>query len=288
MDRVLRDAGGKVTLTTYDSNGDPADVDGITNPAAGSQVTDSAGAVVAGFTFARTGPGVYDCTFPGNFDTLDLYDVFWVWSNGQSRRTQFELVGGFLFTLADVRAYDAAFTETAYPDAKLIDTREKVEDTFEGARTTGVAFRPRGRREFLDGTGTTCLFVSASLLRRVLSVKIDGVAFTGPELADLKVYEHGEIIRDELGTFARGLRNVEVLYEHGFGSVPGDVWEAGLVLNKYVMAKGPMDGDGRATAVFTEFGGYRLTIAGRDGWTGLPDVDAVLGRYSRAAALGFA
>lgn len=289
MDRILRDAGGVLTLRNYDANGDLADVDGANAPSGASQVTDSAGTVVAGFTFARTGTGVYTCTLPANLEVLDRYAISWAWANGQSRASEFELVGGFLFTIPDVRAFDPALAdETTYPDARIIQARGHVEDVFEHQRTTGMAFRPRGRRVDVDGTGTRGLFLPDTHLRLVRAVTMDGTAFTSGELADVAVYPHGEIVRATLGTFTAGIRNVQVLYEFGEGAVPGDVWQAALKLARYALAPGPMDGDGRATAQFNEFGGFRLTIAGRDGPTGLPDVDAVLDRYRAAPAMGFA
>jgi hypothetical protein len=50
---------------------------------------------------------------------------------------------------------------------------------------------------------------------------------------------------------------------------------------RYLLLNSVLDQNERATAVFTEASGYRLTIAGRDGPTGLPEVDAVLQQFGR-------
>jgi hypothetical protein len=277
MDRVLRAAGGTIQLTFYDANGDPIDPGAVT-----ATVKDSAGVEIAGSPFGTTGTSTRSFTLPVTLATLDRYSVTWNVPDGSKRYSAFEMVGGFLFTLADLRAFDAELTEAAYSDDRVRDAREIVEEVFEDARVTGVAFRPRGRRARLNGTGTADLVLPDPLPQTVVSASIDDVALTAAELADLVLYDHGAVHRDS-GRWSSGRRNVIILYEHGHPERPAPVNEAALRLARHVLVRSAMASD-RATVQFTEIGAFRLSVAGRDGWTGLPEVDAVLKQYAWARA----
>jgi hypothetical protein len=281
VDQILKDAGGEVTIVTYDASGTAADVNG--NEAPTVVVTDSGGNAVPGFTPSRTSAGNYKATLPNDLETLDVYDVTWSWANGQGRRTQFEIVGGFLFTIAELRAFDANLTAAAYPAATVRDVRAAVQERFR--INAGVSFVPRGRRAFLDGSGRSYLVLPDVEVQKVASIDVDGAALAVGALANVKVYPHGEIVWDG-GTFAPGIRNVEVLYEHGMVSTPETIVRAALRYARHVLLTAPPNDaaseNERATAVITDVGGYRLTIAGRDGPTGLPEVDAVLDQFGRA------
>lgn len=280
MDQILRDSGGELTLSTYDAGGAPADVNGTEAPTLA--VTDSGGTSVAGFTPSRTGPGAYKATLPGNLEVLDSYDIVWSWTNGQSRRTQFELVGGFLYSIAELRADDPALADAvAYPAALIRDWRAAILERF--TKVTRVSFVLRGRRAFLDGKGRSELLLPDIETQRVVSLKVDGVALSAGNLAKVKVYPHGELLWDG-GSFAAGFRNVEVLYEYGMVSTPEAVARVARRFARHLLLTAAPNSAAeeheRATAVFTDAGGYRLTIAGRDGPTGLPEVDAVLAQFT--------
>jgi hypothetical protein len=282
VDQILRDAGGEITLINYDATGAAADVNGTEAPTIA--VVDSAGVSVSGFTPSRTGTGSYKATLPANLETLDIYDVMWSWTNDQSRRSQVEVVGGFLFTVAELRSWDPVLADaTKYPSTTIKDHRAAVTERFESI--AGLSFVRRGARAMLDGRGSGSLVLPHVEVSTARSIKVDGTALSGGDLANVKVYPHGQLVWDG-GTFAKGLRNVEVLYEHGLASVPRSIARAAMRYARYLLAPSPFESE-RATAVFTEAGGYRLTIAGRDGETGLPEVDAVLADYRRAQA-GFA
>lgn len=275
MDRLLRDAAGQANLLTYDATGALADVNGGSAPTV--VVTDSAGTVVPGFTGVRDSTGTYHAALPANLEVLDVYSVAWNFANAQSRYTAFELVGGFLFTIADVLALGAPFS-TMTP-AQIAQARSEVETIFEDPNITGRAFRPRGRRVTLEGTGTASLWVPDYDITRIVAATIDGVA---ANLNDLEILPHGTL-RFTSGTWTPGNQNVMVLYEFGFPSPPADVRREALTLVRSYLNISPVD-DQRMTAVFTDVGGYRVTIAGRDGWTGIPTVDACLSRYSLVKA----
>jgi len=284
VDRLLRDAGGgQIDLLSYDANGDLADIDGTTAPTL--TVTDSAGVAVAGLTPSRVSTGTYRATLPNNFDVLDVYDIVWSWGNGQSRRSQFELVGRHLFTQADLRAYDAALSnESKYLDATVRIVRDEVTERFE--EVAAVSFIPRGTRDTLSGDGSATLVLERMEARSLISVTVDGTALSPGELANVKLHRNG-VIEYDGGHFAAGIRNVVVFYEHGYLTPPLPVVRAAKKYARYLLLNAVIDQNERATAVFSDVGGYRLTIAGRDGPTGLPEVDAVLAQFGRMVP-GFA
>jgi hypothetical protein len=284
VDRVLRNSSPAISVILYDSTGNPA------NPPGGAitaDVKDSAGVAITGSPFAVTNPplvaGVLTFTIPAAaLDVLDLYAVTWNISDGSKRRTQFEVVGGFLFTEAELRAFDSELTDPPYTDERVRVARQVVEEVFEDPRVTGVAFRPRGRRARLNGTGTSDLVLPDPLPHAVPSASIDGVALTAGELADLVLYDHGTVAR-KTGLWTAGRRNVVILYEHGWAGRPAPINEAALKYARHVLARVAMGSD-RATVQFTDIGAFRLSVAGRDGWTGLPEVDAVLKQFAWARA----
>jgi hypothetical protein len=281
MDRILRGPGATVELQLYDAGGDAVDAGGGNGSAA---VTDSAGVDVAGspFTATRLSTGRYAVAIPATLTVLDVYDVVWTFADTTTRRSQFELVGTFLFTQAELRGLDAVLAnETDFPDAALVNARENAEQRFEEAAE--VSFTLRGDRELVDGNGRDAILSRHHELRSLVAAKIDGTAITA---ADVEVYPHGLLYR--AAGWTAGRRNVELLVEHGYETVPEPVRRVGLLYARSVLLRSALEQSDRATAVFTDIGGYRLTLAGRDGPTGLPEVDAVLAQFGRRQAGSFA
>jgi hypothetical protein len=291
MDRILAGTGSKVRITNYDTNGDPADAGGGNGTAV---VTDSAGAAAPGspYTAVRVSTGTYEVTLSATLTVLDVYDVDWTLPDTTHRSTQFELVRTFLFAVADLQALDSVLAnETDFPIPTLVNARENAEQRFE--EVADVSFTTRGARLRLDGNGRYNRngdgFIGTGLqeLQRVISCSVDGTALTGPQLAELVVYRHGTIIWPAT-RWVLGAGNISMLVEHGYSTVPEPVRRAGLLYARTVLIRSAMEQSDRATAVFTELGGYRLTLAGRDGPTGLPDVDAILAQFGRRPAGSFA
>jgi hypothetical protein len=278
MDRLLAAAGGTLDLANYDALGDLTDAGGGNGTAA---ITDSAAVAVAGspFTANHVSTGLYRVTLPTSLSTLDVYDVLWTMPDASLRSTRFELVGTFLFTIASLQAFDAELAnETTYPPARVRDIRETVEDRF--AQCARVSFTRRGMRDYLDGDSTCVLFTSWPQVRRVVSVKVDGVA---QDVTNVKSYNTGRL---ELvsGVFPWGRRNIEVLYEHGYDPVPSPAAEAGKIYARELIVKGAFDDMARATSVQTELGLMRISQAAQ-GRVGVPEVDAVLADWGYAGAL---
>lgn len=181
------------------------------------------------------------------------------------------------FTVAEFRAIDAAFANaTKYPDADVIALRAMIEQAFEDKAR--CAFLPRSTTETLSGTGTCKLFLKPPKVTAVSAVTVDGTALTAGEIAELVPNDH--VLYWESG-WPVGYQNVTVAYTHGLTEVPLLIKRAALTLIKSFAPTNTTGLDPRATAVSTGDMMYRITIAGRDGLFGIPEVDAWLEQYSR-------
>lgn len=220
--------------------------------------------------------------------TLDEYRVVWTGTvNGVDQQwdTDFELVGGYLCEIADLRAARAEFENlTKYSNAKLRAARTSAEQLFE--RECHVAFVPRGgRHTFVSAaprvvdnvTGSRSrLMLPTVALRKLYDVTIDGVALTADELAAVTVYPWGAI--DRVKPWPAG-STIAVHYEHGYDAPEGHVTDAIIELAADGLI--PSSLPARATGQSTDVGFLRFTVAGRDGATGIPRVDAAIERERR-------
>lgn len=280
---MLAGSGATISLQTYDAAGLAADA----GTGAGTcAITDGAGAAIAGspFTPAHTnGTGLYVVTLPTTLTQLDTYKAVWV-TTVPAGTTYFEVVGGFLFAQAEVRAFDTALA--AKTSAQIVAVREVVEERFEAV--TGRAFSSHGRRFTLDGNGSCELMTYQVGLASVVSASIGTTALTAPQLAALVAYGDGRIVRSDGGLWSWGSRNVALLTVHGTLTAPAELHRAGLQYARHLLLTRAMETE-RATAAFSDLGGWRLTIAGRDGPIGIPDVDAALKPWTAELGLvGFA
>src|SRR5262245_26022238 len=193
-------------------------------------ITDATGAVVASGNATHGSGGVYTFVLPAQ-SSLKALTARWTGAWGgvtESLSFPAEIVGAHLFTIAQARAFgDKALNDpTAYPDAVIIDARERITDWFQ--TICSVAFVPRYGRVVLDGSGSCELWLPHSAVTRVTSVTQDGVALN---LADVYVYSTGRLERRT--TWRRDLQNVVVAYEHGYASPPDDVTRAALMVARY-------------------------------------------------------
>jgi hypothetical protein len=286
MDRLLRGAGGTLELLTYNDQGVLEDVDGANVPTVA--VTDAAGITAPGvFTPSKPGAttGTYRCTVPADLQVLDVYDVTWTWAvpnPDQVRSTQFELVGSHLFALAELRASDPDFVSaTAYPSDAITRVRTEVEEAF--ARWARVSFTLLGARKTLSGDGTATLLLPHRRPVTIVSATVDDVVLTTTELGDITP-EHTGIVERDADVWGDGTHNVEILYEHGYRTPPGLIKDKAMKYVRSLLTASPFPD--RATATLSELGSFRITQAGRDGWTGIPDVDAAIAQFGYAFAVG--
>lgn len=259
----------------------------------------------AGTLISTTTPTCVAGTFSQTFDhallpLLDTYQVVWtgtVSGTVKEWTTTIELVGGFLFEIADLRARDRAFKDlTTYPSTYLRQIRTAVEEVIEGKRAAKVAFVPRGRRTVVDGTSPDLTRGYSPILygqdyrglrlndfevREVYSVKVNDLSLTQTELDAIDIDD--DTLWRSSGVvwpaWAFGHRNISVHYTHGHDRPPGAITRAALILATEYLIASPLPGRATATSIGDQI--FRLTIAGRDGITGLPDVDAAINDHGR-------
>jgi hypothetical protein len=287
VQRYLRDSAILLALEL-------TDVDDLPTPASAVAVTitDSAGVALTGSPFAGTPvlddddqpcPGAFTVAVPvAQAGVLDVYTVDAEYTiddaDPQRRRSQFEIVGGFLFGLQKLRDSDDELGDDADdpPPAQVLrDARDGAMDRFE--HRCRPSFWRRGRRVRLDGKGLEVLVLPDLYPQEIISISVDGVALTSDQLAVLTVYEWGGLGLTA-DVWPRGYRNIELFYEHGLDSSPQVVSSAGVKLAKSYVIKSPIPD--RATSESTGDGStWRVSVAGRDGPTGIPEVDAILGEF---------
>lgn len=284
MQRIrIKTAGAYPVASTYfDVDGEP-----IALSAAG-QVTVHDGAGVETFTGTATlSGGQPSVSLPlAALPRLDRYVISWAgtvagqpvaWSDSV------ELVGGFIFEIAQLRAFDRAFENVEkYPSALLHEIRSQVEDVIEGPRAANVAFVPRGRRITTGGSarlatgGQYAIRLPDFELRTAYAVTADGTAFTNDEINRL-IADDNLLWRTR--PWPEGHRNIAIHYAHGLDSVPGAITRAALILAREHLVRSDLPARATATSIGDQM--FRLTIAGRDGVTGIPDVDAAIDQFGR-------
>lgn len=247
-------------------------------------VTDSEGAAVAsGTANNETEAGRYTFVLAPQPMVANLV-VAWTGTWGgvpQTLTTTAEIVGAYLFTLAEARAYDKAVlgNATVYSDAAIRAARVGITDFFQ--EITGVGFVPRYGRAVLDGDGGRELKVQDfGHVDELLYASVNGTALTAPELAEVSVYPEGRFYRPAgWPRSADGSRrNIVLGYEFGAHQAPWDVHEQALVLLRYTLV--PSDISDRTITWTNELGTFRQAVPGEKYPTGLPSVDAMLSRYS--------
>lgn len=214
--------------------------------------------------------------------TLDTLTISWVSSGLGTLTSTVEVVGGFLFTIAEARAITPLDNVTDYSTADIAAIRITVEQAIEQA--CGCAFVPRYSLERYSGDGSQSLQLKHPLPSSVRSATIAGSALTSPQLADLTLSASGELW-SSMVWWAWGRSNIQVGYEHGYGDPPAEIRRAALQLAKEWLVGRSSPLDERATTFSATDGGtYGLVVAGRGGSEfGLPDVDAAVARYSLRA-----
>lgn len=281
LQRIMRANSATLTHTFY--------VDGVaTNPAPDSATVtitrDDGTAVVTAQPTTDTGTGTVSYTVtPTQTANLDIWLVAWTATfGGQSQvfTDTVEIVGGFLFTIAQARAVKPLDNATAYPLAAIVETRTLVEQALEDA--CGVAFVPRYTREVFDGAGMSTLLAHRPLVTALRAVALDGAAVSTTDLATIHGNVNGRLYYP--ATWITGYGNYSVAYEHGYDRPPLRITQAALLLAKNWLVKGPIDD--RTTAFSTEDGTYSLSTPGvRGSNTGIPEVDAAIMEYSMRAGI---
>lgn len=282
--RVLRTAKATLSRTFY--------LDEVGTDPTGSvavEVRRLDGTLIESGTAIDTGPdtpGQVSYTF-GGLDVLDHLVLTWSATVGGDAvvldQDRIEVVGGFLFGLAEGRNTDRVLKDTVkFPTARLIDVRLEVEDECE--RITGQAWVPRFCRETLSGTGATALILSAPYVRAVRSVSVSGVTTLNPSPFG---GELGLLYRD--AGWPVGHSNIVVEYEHGHDSPSPSITRAAKQRFKSLALEGTSALPDRAERVITvdQQGGSVVYGQPTAEKTGIPGVDAVyLGNLSPRPGFG--
>lgn len=273
MDRLVRNLAGTITLYLRDDDGDLVDATGNVTVT----VRDAVGSTVASGTATRASLGTYFFVLTGaNNAVLDTYEVTWaatVAGQAGSYITRHEVVGAHLFGVADLRTYDTSMTAATYPGAEVRKARDEATDQLERPGSTFGSLR--GVRVALDGTGTDTLCIPHTLVGTVLSCTVDG-AMVSPSI--IATSGDGRLVLTS-GTWTVGTRNVVLHYEAGWANVPPPLATAAMILARERLVQNTAAGSMRATAQITGDFAFRLTIPGRDGWTGIPQVDEYIREY---------
>lgn len=286
--RILRDTSADIELQVY-VGGVATALDA--SPAPVVTITDGAGtAVVTAGSVTRTGTkGVYTLT-PTNTADVNVLHAVWTVSvsavPGQVFEQDYQVVGDLLFNLNEARTFDNAALTSAvtYPDALLIAGRARISESFE--QVCGVAFGRAYGREVLDGSGSDEVWLAASRVSSIRSVKVRTVgtqtwtAYTVSELADVLADRNGRLTRESLGAFTYGRQNIAIEYEHGWQPIPDEVKRAGLWLLRDQLSG--TDLPRNAISENNELGNFSLSVPGlRGSYYGLPQVDEIVNRYGQ-------
>jgi hypothetical protein len=181
---------------------------------------------------------------------LDNLTATWTSATKGTLATTVEIVGGFVFSISDVRAtaWGAATNNDGtfrVSTADIVEARTEVERALE--HELSFAMVPRYSLETVDGPGGTDILLRP-YVRVVRSVSVAGSVFGAGDLALVAANPWGRAYY--AGGWASGFSNVVVGYEHGLDSPPAGAKQVALALAKRILVGAPADD--RATSVSTE------------------------------------
>lgn len=219
----------------------------------------------------------------GSLGTLGPVTVTWSSANYGARVEAYEVVGALLFTVAQARATDnaALANTTRFPDSSIAAARTRITEGFE--EECGVSFVPRYKQVIVSHAGRGALLLPDRRITALRSVatrdETTWTAMTEGELAGLIIEPYGGVSYASGAAWLSGNQHIRVGYEYGYATPPYEISRAGLQLLRYQMIE--TDVPSRATSLSGADGTFSLAVAGRGrSIYGLPDVDAVLHRYS--------
>jgi hypothetical protein len=277
VERILQNTPGSISQQWYEA-GVAVDPGTVT-----VEVTRADGTVLVaggtGTTGTGTSPRLFNLTTT-HTALLDTLKVTWTSTGKGSLVSYLEVVGGFLYSIAEARSLKPLDNTTTYPTASIIAMRTSVEDMIE--RACGVAFVPRYTHETLTGLGTYGLLPTWPKLRAVRSASATyNGATTTLGASDLLGLTWGAYAGLYGYSWTSGYP-WSIGYEHGYDRPPEEIKHAALILTKLKLTGQNRPVDDRAVTFNTSEGGtYSLAVPGRNGsHFGHPDVDAAIDRYS--------
>lgn len=239
--RILKSSPGTLRLTVTDSSGAALDPDGNAVTLGVVRDSDGSAVVAPGTDAVRESQGVYRHTLAPQ-SLLGVLEAEWSFElsdEASTATTHAEVVGGHLFTVADLRAFHPSLANAVkYPPAAVEEAREQVTEEFEDVLDRSPV--PRCRKQVLSGAGRPALLLDRPDLITVRSVRVYSDAdtytdFTEAELADLRFDPLGRVQRVSGAWFAHGSGNVEVVYEYGMQSVPVGMRRLAMQRAKFIL-----------------------------------------------------
>lgn len=275
--RILRGVAATLSFTNVDQDGVAAAASGAVT--VGVMSSDGSTVVAPGSATVGANPYTKALT-AAQTASLDILTATWTDAgDGSVHTTTAEIVGGFHFSIAELRAQKNLADTSKFTNAELVAVREWWETLSESY--CDQSFVPRYKVRRLSGTGGGTLSLPEWNLRSVRRVWVYSdadtyVAFTPDELADIT--PTSGTLHSRSGYFTYGDQNIVVAYEHGLDTAPADIRQAGLEACRHRLLdqqQGPVvysvaDGEGGVT---------RFAMPGADRPTGIPSVDTVLNRY---------
>ena len=271
---------GPTTLTkTWYVDGTATDVGTVT---IGIDDGDGTEIVAAGTSVTDPADGTYSYAVPVQTAPKQLVVT---WTSGTQNQVDYlEVVGGWLFTEAELRAFYSSdlSSESTYPDAKLAEARDRITAAFE--EHCGVSFVRRWRRETHPGDGSAILTVDRPYISSVSAATVGGVDVSATvSVAPVLPYLYRTSAAWTHATQASPF-NVVVSYVHGHQSVPGDVKRAAMIAARQQLVK-DVTGAGvpETASSWNDSTGQYVAFAANDQterWFGIPSVDSVLREFS--------
>ena len=274
----------RVLINTPVSLSVAVDVDGVaTNPSPDSATVtvrrDDGTAIVTAVPATDSGTGSFGYVLTAAQNPqLDVLTATWTTSLGIFETTT-EVVGGFLFTIAQARALKPLDDTVKYSAQAIIDARTLAETALEDA--CGVAFVPRYKRETVSGSGSRELLLTQPRVTAIRSVSLDDAAQTAADYVP-----SGPGVLYTANGWTRGFGNYEVVYEHGWPEAPPRVSEAARALAKHYLVDKPVSD--RATSMTTDDGTtqFLVTAGVRQAAFSLPECNAVVDQYRHDGVRG--
>lgn len=294
LQRIQVGAAASLSVQFLDQDGEPtAAVGAVTVDVARADGT--AIATGAATTTTAGPPPIYNYALSAaNNARLDLLTLTWKDAGVARTTSNVDVVGGYYWTVAELRAFDSKIDNNLATDAAIRAIRREVEDTCE--RITGCAWVPRYRRKnYSIDAGQPARasgWVSKLLIdewnpRTIRSARVytdatTYTSFTNAELAAIIPREWGALERGDTGAWQVSAGGTVLEIEHGYDRPSSDIKHASMTHARYLCYRERTGIPDRATSWTPAEGGfYQIATPGVGPFeTGLPDVDAV---YKRAS-----
>jgi len=280
LERILRGTPGTLSKQWYEDGVavDPGTVtvgitraDGTTLVSAGTATTGS-GSSPRAFALMTTHTAL-----------LDQLHVTWTSTAKGELTSVVEVVGGFVFTVAQARQISGlSRTDNSgnyvIPTAQIIEARTEVERMLE--HELGYAMVPRYSLETISGDGGYSLGLRP-YVRSVRSVTVDSTAWTGPEVALLAFNPSGFVYSSS--RWSEGFANITVGYEHGMDVPPPNAAGVALKLARSLVVGSPADD--RAASVSTDEQTTTFYVPGASEPFALPEANRFVQAHSLRVGL---